>query len=158
MCAWLFSIFLPVSSPFPSRRHQFYRCECYHPHGSPTSRPMLTTHRRGIFGYSIVSRPKRTPIGKATLHPPGRQSCGYKSEAQSPALGTSHFEIGWDILEGRERLWVSGLSFCVYLFFCFSIFVFTCSQLSHTLFLLKNQTIFSLSVHIIFVHNKHSTT
>jgi hypothetical protein len=60
-----FSIFLRVSSPFPSRRHQFYRCECHHPDGSLASRPMLTTHRSGIFGYSIVARPKRSPIGQS---------------------------------------------------------------------------------------------
>jgi hypothetical protein len=56
----------------------------------------------------------------------------YTSEAQSPAPGTSHFGIGWDILEGQERSWgwVLGLSFCVWLFFCFSLFVFTCSRLS----------------------------
>jgi hypothetical protein len=47
----------------------------------------------------------------------------YAGEAQSPAPGTSHFGIGWDILEGRERSWgwVLGLSFCVWLFFCFII-------------------------------------
>jgi hypothetical protein len=51
----------------------------------------------------------------------------YTNEAQSPAPGTSHFEIGWDILEGRERSWgwVLGLSFClvVFLFFYFCFYV-----------------------------------
>jgi hypothetical protein len=58
----------------------------------------------------------------------------YTSEAQLPAPGTSHF---WDILGGRKRPWgwVLGLSFCVWLFFCFSIFVFMCSRLSLCLFL-----------------------
>jgi hypothetical protein len=55
-------------------------------------------------------------MGKATPHPADRQPCGYKSthsEAQSPAPGTSRFEIEWDILEGQERSWgwVLGLSF-----------------------------------------------
>jgi hypothetical protein len=61
----------------------------------------------------------------------------YTGEAQSPAPGTSHFEIGEDILEGRETPWgwVLGLPFCVWLFFCFSIFVFTRSRLSLCLFL-----------------------
>jgi hypothetical protein len=55
-------------------------------------------------------------MGKATPHPLDRQPYGYKSntsEVQSPAPGTSRFEIGWVILEGRERSWgwVLGLSF-----------------------------------------------
>jgi hypothetical protein len=61
------SIFLRVSSPFPSRRHQFYRCECHHPDGSLASRPMLTTHRSGIFGYTIVARPKRRVKGRGSV-------------------------------------------------------------------------------------------
>jgi hypothetical protein len=60
-----FSIILRVSSPFPSRRHQFYRCECHHLDGSLASRPMLTTYRSGIFGYNIVARRKRSPIGQS---------------------------------------------------------------------------------------------
>jgi hypothetical protein len=61
----------------------------------------------------------------------------FTSEAQSPAPGTSHFEIGWDILEGRERSWgwVLGLSFCVWLFFCFSI-LFLCVAASLCVFFL----------------------
>jgi hypothetical protein len=50
----------------------------------------------------------------------------YTSEAQSPAPGTSHFGIGWDILEGQERSWgwVLGLSFCVWLFGCLVVCLF----------------------------------
>jgi hypothetical protein len=48
----------------------------------------------------------------------------HASEAQSPAPGTSLFEIEWDILEGRERSWdwVLGLSFFVFgCLFCISV-------------------------------------
>jgi hypothetical protein len=55
-------------------------------------------------------------MGKATPHRlTGSRAVTnqHTSEAQSPAPGTSRFEIGWDILEGRERSWgwVLGLSF-----------------------------------------------
>jgi hypothetical protein len=81
-----FSIFLRVSSPFPSRRHQFYRCECHHLDGSLASRLMLTTHRSGIFGYSIVARPKRSPIGQSNSTSGWRQPCGYKPIHQRGAI------------------------------------------------------------------------
>jgi hypothetical protein len=47
----------------------------------------------------------------------------YTSEAQSPAPGTSHFERGWDILEGWERPWGWFWVF-LFVFGCFSVFLF----------------------------------
>jgi hypothetical protein len=67
-------------------------------------------------------------MGKATPHPADRQPCGYKSthrEVQSPAPGTSCFEIEWDILEGRER----GLGFGSFFLCSVVCFVFLLTYL-----------------------------
>jgi hypothetical protein len=42
----------------------------------------------------------------------------HTSEAQSPAPGTSCFEIEWDILEGRERSWGLGFGSFFFVFGC----------------------------------------
>jgi hypothetical protein len=133
----LFTRFVTVSITSTSS----YRCNCHNPDGSLASRPLMTPHISGNTG--TISAPlgrKTEPTQAKQLYIQPTGSCTvtnrYTSEAQSPAPGTNHFEIGWDILEGRERPWglVLGLSFCVWLFFCFSIFVFTCSRLSLCLF------------------------
>jgi hypothetical protein len=71
-------------------------------------------------------------MGKATAHPADRQRAvtnRHTSEAQSPAPGTSCFEIEWDILKRRERSWgwVLGLSFlCSIVCFVSLLYVAAC--------------------------------
>jgi hypothetical protein len=106
-----------------------YRCNCHHPDGSLASRPLMDPPYKWEFWNH-----RRTAWPKNGAHP-GKAiyiqligSCAatnrYTSEAQTPASGSSHFGIGWEILEGRERScgWVLGLSFCVW--GCFSVFLF----------------------------------
>jgi hypothetical protein len=134
----LFTRFVTVSTAStPS-----YRCNCHHPDGSLASRPLMDPpHKWESWNHQCTARPKNGAHPGKAIYIQLIGSCAvtnrYTSEAQSPAPGTSHFGIGWDILEGRERSWgwVLGLSFCVWLFFCFSVFVFTCSRLSLCLFL-----------------------
>jgi hypothetical protein len=116
-------LFPTVSSPSPPRRHHFYRYKCHHPDGSLDSRPTLTTHRSGISGPIVVARPKRCPQWAKRLHIRLTSSRAvtnrHTSEAQSPAPGTSRFEIGWDILGDKRDL---GVGFWVFLF-CVRLFV-----------------------------------
>jgi hypothetical protein len=133
----LFTHFVTVSTTStPS-----YRCNCHHPDGSLDSRPLMDPpHKWESWSHQCTARPKNGAHPGKAIYIQLIGSCAatnrYTSEAQSPAPGTSHFGIGWDILEGRERYWgwALGLSFCVWLFFCFSVFVFTCSRLSLCLF------------------------
>jgi hypothetical protein len=84
----------------------------------------------GFLGLIVVARPKRCPQWAKRFHTrlTGSRAVTnrHTSEAQSPAPGTSHFEIGWDVLEGRERSWgwVLGLSFFLCSVVCF-VFLLT---------------------------------
>jgi hypothetical protein len=137
MCTRLFSIFLRVSSPFPSRRHQFYRCECHHPNESLASRPMLTTHRSGIFGYSIVTRQRRSPIGQSnsTSGCPAAVRLQTDTPARRNHLPLVRNRVGYFGGTGETSGLGFGSFFLCLVVFLFSIFVFTCSRLSLYLFL-----------------------
>jgi hypothetical protein len=128
MCAPdCFSIFLRVSSPFPSRRHQFYRSECHYPDDLLFRDSCCPPTEVGFLDIPSPLGRKGTQSGKVTLHPADRQLCGTN---RTPARRNRQFldqslGIGWDILKGRERSWgwVLGLSFCVWLFFYFCYYV-----------------------------------
>jgi hypothetical protein len=86
----------------------------------------------GFLGLIVVARPKRCPQWAKRLHIrlTGSRAVTnrHTSEAQSPAPGTSCFEIEWDILEGRERSW--GLGFGSFFFLCWVVcFVFLLTHL-----------------------------
>jgi hypothetical protein len=76
----------------------------------------------GFLGLIVVARPKRCPQWTKRLHIPLTGSRAvtnrHTSEAQSPAPGTSCFEIEWDILEGRERSWGLGFGSFFFVFDC----------------------------------------
>jgi hypothetical protein len=105
------------------------RISCFETHvDHPQRRNFWIHHRR-----SAEKEPNRAKQLYVRLTGSRAVTNRYTSEAQSPAFGTSHFGIGWDILERQERSWgwALGLSFCVCPFF----FVVTCSRLSLCLFL-----------------------
>jgi hypothetical protein len=76
----------------------------------------------GFLGLIVVARPKRSPQWAKRLHIrlTGSRAVTnrHTSEAQSPAPGTSCFEIEWDILEGRERSWGLGFGSFFFVFGC----------------------------------------
>jgi hypothetical protein len=90
---------------------------------SLASRPALTTYRSGISGPIVVARPKRCPQWVKRLHIrlAGSRAVTnrHTSEAQSPAPGTSRFEIGGLFWRDGRDLWVG---FWVFLF-CVRLFV-----------------------------------
>jgi hypothetical protein len=100
----LFTRFVTISTAStPS-----YRCNCHNPDGSLASRPLMDSlHKWESWNHQCTAQPKNgAHPGKAIYIQP-ISSCAvtnqHTSEAQSPAPGTSRFEIGWVILEGRER-------------------------------------------------------
>jgi hypothetical protein len=135
MCAGLFfdlfTRFVTVSIAstlvLPLRMPQPRRISCFETHvDHPQKWDFWIQHRRS--GEKEPNRAKQLYIRLASSRAVTNR---YTSEAQLPAPGTSHFGIGWDILEGQERSWgwVLGLSFCVW-FFSFFFVVVTCSRLS----------------------------
>jgi hypothetical protein len=129
MCAWLFfdlftrfvTVSIASTPVLPLRMPPPRRISCFETHvDHPQKWDFWIHHRR-----SAEKEPSRAKQLYIRLTGSRAVTNRYTSEAQSPAPGTSHFEIGWDILEGRERSWgwVLGLSFCVWLFFCFCFYV-----------------------------------
>jgi hypothetical protein len=138
MCARLFfdpftrfvTVSIASTPVLPLRMPPPRRISCFETHvDHPQKWDFWIHHRR-----SAEKEPNRAKRLYIRLTGSRTVTNRYTSEAQSPAPGTSHFGIGWDILEGQERSWglVLGLSFCVWSF-CFSIFVM-CSRLSLCLF------------------------
>jgi hypothetical protein len=117
---------LPLRMPPPTR------ISCFGTHvDHPQKWDFWIQHRR-----SAEKEPNRAKQLYIRLTSSRAVTNRYTSEAQSPVPGTSHFGIGWDILEGQERSWgwALGLSFCLDFFFFF--FFVTCSRLFLCLFFL----------------------
>jgi hypothetical protein len=125
MCAWLFfdlftrfvTVSIASTPVLPLRMPPPRRISCFETHvDHPQKWDFWIHHRRSA--EKVPSRAKQLYIrltgSRAVIN-------RYTSEAQSPVPGTSHFGMGWNILEGHERSWgwVLGLSFCVRLFFYF---------------------------------------
>jgi hypothetical protein len=110
---------------------------------SSYSSPPWLGYRSRIFGLIVVARPKRCPQWAKRLYIrlTGSRAVTnrHTSEVQSPAPGTSRFEIEWDILEGRERSWELGFGSFFFVFgclFCVSVVrsrLFVCTFWLHNL-------------------------
>jgi hypothetical protein len=100
------------------RKHDLPRCK----QSVPTYPLLIILRLLFLFRFIVAARPKRCPQWAKRLHIrlTGSRAVTnrHTSKAQSPAPGTSCFEIEWDILEGRERSWGLGFGSFFFVFGC----------------------------------------
>jgi hypothetical protein len=108
-----------VDTILPLQLSQPRRISCFETLNGPP-------HKWESWNHQCTTRPKNGAHPGKAIYIQLIGNCAitsrYTNEAQSPAPGTSHFGIGWDILEGRERSWGLGIG-SFFLCFCFFLFL-----------------------------------